>query len=221
VASSKAPAADIRAADVPFRKILCFGDSITYGVTLQASSLPPGAQSDLVVVEGYIPKLWRLLESKYGPGFELVNSGVPGELTEDGVQRIRRELRVHQPEVVLLLEGIVDVNNPNPRFPVARVNLAEMMRLCRREGALAIAGTYPLLNPSGFRTVGAENVSRLNDIIRQEANGQDVLVADHERANELAGQGPDGLHPNNLGYEEMATTWLAAIEELAARLSGT
>jgi lysophospholipase L1-like esterase len=206
---------------VPFRKILCFGDSITYGVTLQASSLPPGAQSDLVVVEGYIPKLRRLLESKYGPGFELVNSGVPGELTEDGVQRIRRELRVHQPEVVLLLEGIVDVNNPNPRFPVARENLSEMMRLCRREGALVIAGTYPLLNPSGFRTVGAENVSRLNDIIRQEANGQDVLVADHERANELAGQGPDGLHPNNLGYEEMATTWLAAIEELAARLSGT
>ena len=217
--SSGAPSALV--ADVPFRKILCFGDSLTYGVTLEALSLPPGAQADLSLVEGYVPKLWRLLESKYGAGFELVNAGVPGETTAEGVERLRTELRVFDPDVVLLLEGIVDVNNNSPRFPVVRENLVDMMGMVKREGALVIIGTYPLLNPDGFRTTGAQNVPRLNDVIRQEANRLTVPIADHEEANELAGQGPDGLHPNNIGYDTMANTWLAALEELAETLSGT
>ena len=208
-------------ADVPFRRILCFGDSLTYGVTLEALSLPQGAQADLVLVEGYVPKLWRLLESKYGSGFELVNAGIPGERTIEGVERIRAEMRVHDPDLVLLLEGIVDINNSAPRFPVARENLVEMMTLVQREGRHVIIGTYPLLNPDGFRTTGAQFVPRLNDVIRQEANRLTVTIADHEEAVELSGQGPDGLHPNNLGYEGMADTWLAAIEELAATLTGT
>ena len=209
------------AANIPFRKILCFGDSITYGVTLEALSLPPGAQADLSLVEGYVPKLWRLLESKYGSGFDLINAGVPGERTTEGVERLRTELRVFEPDLVLLLEGIVDVNGSSPRFPVVRENLVDMMGLVKREGALVIIGTYPLLNPDGYRTTGAQNVPRLNDVIRQEANRLSVPVADHELANELAGQGPDGLHPNNIGYETMAGTWLAAIEALAETLGET
>jgi lysophospholipase L1-like esterase len=208
-------------ADLPFRKVLCFGDSLTYGVTLEALSLPPGAQADLTLVEGYIPKLWRLLESKYGSGFELVNAGIPGERTVEGVERIRAEMRVHDPDLVLLLEGIVDVNNSAPRFPVVRENLIEMMTLVQREGRLVIIGTYPLLNPEGFRTSGAPFIPRLNDVIRQEANRLSVQIADHEKANDLSGQGPDGLHPNNIGYEVMASTWLAAMEELAETMGGT
>ncbi len=207
--------------DLPFRKILCFGDSITYGVTLEALFLPPGAQADLALVEGYVPKLWRLLESKYGAGFELINSGVPGERTIEGVERIRNELRIFEPDLVLLLEGIVDVNNSAPRFPVVRENLVEMMTLVQREGRFVIIGTYPLLNPDGFRTSGAQHIPRLNDVIRQEANRLSVPIADHELENDLSGQGPDGLHPNNLGYETMANTWFTAIEELAEALGGT
>ena len=207
--------------DVPFRKILCFGDSLTYGVTLDALSLPPGAQADLVLIEGYVPKLWRLLESRYGSGFELVNAGIPGERTIEGVERIRAEMRLHDPDLVLLLEGIVDINNSAPRFPVVRENLVEMMTLVQREGRHVIIGTYPLLNPDGFRTTGAQFVPRLNDVIRQEANRLTVTIADHEEAVELSGQGPDGLHPNNIGYEGMADVWLRAIEELAETLAGT
>jgi lysophospholipase L1-like esterase len=130
-------------------------------------------------------------------------------------------MSVHDPDVVLLLEGVVDINNSAPRFPVVRENLAEMMRLVQRDGRLVIIGTYPLLDPEGFRTSGAEFVPRLNDVIRQEANKQDVVVADHERATDSSSQGPDGLHPNNIGYEALADTWLVAIEELAAKLGDT
>lgn len=209
------------AGEMPFRKILCFGDSITYGVTLEAISLPPETEASLTLVEGYVPKLWRALEAKYGTGFELVNSGVPGERTAEGVERLRSELRIYEPDLVLLLEGIVDVNNSNPRFPVVRENLAKMMALVKREGREVIIGTYPLLNPDGFRTSGAPFIPRLNDVIRQEATVLSVPIADHEKANDQSGQGPDGLHPNNLGYDTMANTWLSAIEALAEKLGET
>ena len=207
---------------LPFRTILCFGDSITYGVTLEALGLPPGSRGDLTLAEGYVPKLWRRLQSKYGAELELVNAGVPGEGTLTGVARIGQELDRHHPDLVLLLEGVIDVNNDAPNFLAVRENLAEMVRQVRTRGRLAILGTYPLLNPSGFRASNPENVSRLNAMIRELAGDQGVFVADHERASEnLGGQGPDGLHPNNIGYEVMADIWLTAIEALAELIGGT
>ena len=168
------------AVDFPYTKILCFGDSITFGVTLRASQLPPGAQAELAVIEGYVPKLWRRLEERYGTGIELVNAGLGGETSSEGVERIRYEMSVHDPDLVLLLEGIVDVNNSAPRYPVVRSNVAGMMELALRQGRGVIVGTYPLLDTNGFRGNGAENVPRLNDVIRQEANKLSVPIADHE-----------------------------------------
>ncbi len=161
------------------------------------------------------------MESKYGAGFDLINAGIPGERTVDGVERLRNEMRIFEPDLVLLLEGVVDVNDSSPRFPVVRENLVDMMGIVKREGKQVIIGTYPLLNPDGFRTTGAQHVPRLNDLIRQEAGRMGVPVADHERAVDLSGQGPDGLHPNNLGYEGMASTWLSAMEALAEALGGS
>lgn len=204
------------AADFPFKRILCFGDSITFGVTLQAPELPVDARAELALVEGYVPKLWRRLEERYGTGIELVNAGVGAETTNEGVERIRYEMSVHDPDLVLLLEGVVDINNPAPRFPVVRSNLAGMMDLAVRQGRAVIIGTYPPLNTTGFRTTGAEYVSRLNDVIRQEANKQGVPVADHEKTApaDQSGQGPDGLHPNDIGYEAIADTWFETIVDL-------
>lgn len=204
------------AADFPFTKILCFGDSLTYGVTQQTPGLPSGAQTELAPVEGYVNKLWRRLEQEYGTGFELVNAGLGAENTTEGVDRLRYEMAQHNPDLVLLLEGVVDVNNSAPRFPVVRENLAFMMELAHRQGRVVIIGTYPRLNTDGFRTNGAENIPRLNDVIRQEANKQGVAIADHEMAvlGDLTGQGPDGLHPNNQGYEVMAQTWFETIVAL-------
>ncbi len=207
--------------EFPFKTILCFGDSVTYGITLQA----PGAdavEGALSLTEGYVPKLWRLLEAEHGTGIMLVNDGIGGETTDDGLARFQEEVLTYNPDLVLLLEGVVDVNNDAPRFPVVRANLAEMMHIAHREGTQVIIGTYPLLSPDGFRISGAENVPRLNDVIRQEASKQGVPVADHEKAfPDTTGQGPDGLHPNNLGYEVMAQVWFDAIEAFAAVMTGT
>jgi lysophospholipase L1-like esterase len=177
----------------------------------------------LTSVESYVLKLERLLIEQYGQGFELINSGIGGETSTEGLSRLGSEIRLIQPDLVLLLEGIVDVNNALPRFPVVRANLNEMMRVVLRHDIAIIIGTYPPLNPEGFRIQGIGNVSRLNDIIRQEAKELDVPIADHEKAwnGSMSMQGPDGLHPNDNGYEKMAETWFQAIQDLVAKMSST
>jgi lysophospholipase L1-like esterase len=186
---------------------------LTLGVT---SRTVPVGPSLLASVEGYAPKLARLLALEFGGDLSLINSGIGAEGTESGSDRFSAETRVYKPDLVLLLEGVVDVNNPRPRFDVARKNLREMMRTANGRRIPLIIGTVPPLNPQGFRTRGAENVPVLNDIIRQLAAEEGVPVADHEEAfgGDLSLQGPDGLHPNSRGYEVMAETWFQAIVAL-------
>jgi lysophospholipase L1-like esterase len=171
-------------------------------------------------VEGYIPKLRRLLRQEFGDAVQLFNSGVGGETTDLGLERLRIEIRSAPYDLVLLLEGVVDVNNPEPGFEKARANLKEMMRVIKGEGISVIIATIPPLNQDGFRTRGAENVPKLNKMIREEAANEKVPIADHERAfgQDETLQGPDGLHPNDAGYEVMAETWFDAIVDLAAEI---
>jgi lysophospholipase L1-like esterase len=210
-------------ANFPFKKILCFGDSVTLGVTQQSGDYDDGRRSALATVEGYVPKLWRRLEERYGTGFELVTEAVGGENTREALDRIDFMIRRHDPDVVLILTGIVDVNVEVVRFPVVRSNLAEMMRIVQLRGKYPIIGTYPPVNPDGFRVFAIEHAARLNDVIRQEAKRKNVKIADHETAaaGDFRGQGSDGVHPNNIGYETMAQTWFETIEEALEELGVT
>lgn len=206
--------------EFPFKKILCFGDSLTVGVTLRAGS-SSGSRSVLTLAEGYVPKLALLLAEKHGEGIELINGGIGREKTALGLARIDTEIRRYDPDLILLLEGVIDVNNESPRFGAAESNLAEIMRIAQLRRVAVIAGTFPLLNPGGFRTRGAENIPRLNEIIREEALAKGVPIADHEQAfpKDFSAQGSDGLHPNDFGYRIMARTWFDVIEAMVG--SGT
>jgi len=218
-ASSPASAASLDADfAVPFSRILCFGDSLTAGVTLLAPELGQsvGPQAQLTPVEGYVPKLALLLGREYGEGASLNNSGVPGETTERGLRRLPGEIAAYRPDLLLLLQGVVDVNNDNPRFSAVQANLREMVRLAKSRGVTVVIGTIPPLNPEGFRTTGMANVPVLNERIRQIAAAEEIGLADHESAfaGDLTLQGPDGLHPNDAGYQMMAETWFQAIQTI-------
>ncbi|MFQ5791678.1 MAG: SGNH/GDSL hydrolase family protein, partial [Acidobacteriota bacterium] len=194
----------------PIKRILCFGDSLTYGTTLRAAD----GLSMLSPVEGYVPKLGRLLAQEYGEDIELINSGIGAENTTEGLERLGGEVRRYDPDLVLLLEGAVDIGSNNPPYPKIRRNLADMMRVVLGRDSVVIIGTVPPFHPDGFRISGIDNVPALNGIIRQEAKKQGVPVADHEKAfgDDPGLQGPDGVHPNDNGYEVMAEAVLEAYE---------
>jgi lysophospholipase L1-like esterase len=194
-------------------RVLCFGDSFTSGTT-HRDALP---FASLSFVEGYEPKLERLLKGASDARFALINSGVGAETTSAGLERLPEELRIHDPDLVLLWLGVVDVNTTaKVPFTLVRKNLEEMMHTIKSEGAQVVVGTYPPMNPDGFRATSPENVPRLNDIIREEANAQRVPIAGHDRAfgGDLTLIGPDGLHPNENGYQLIAETWFEVIKDL-------
>ncbi len=198
--------------DCFYRRILCFGDSLTYGTTFRTAK----GRSLLAPVEGYIPKLTRLLIGAYGREFQLINSGVGAETTTRGRDRLGEEIDRHDPELVLLLQGVVDAAKREPNFLKIRRNLETMMEEVLGRDIALIIGTVPPLHPDGFRINAIDHVPTLNTIIREVAETQGVPVADHAIAFEGdAGlQGPDGLHPNAKGYEVMAETWFQEISDL-------
>ncbi len=217
---SLGPATSSLAQDFIYARILCFGDSLTYGTTLRAAGM---THPMLVPVEGYVFKLGRLIGANYeNARFELINSGVGAEGTSEGRLRLATDIRRLQPDLVLLLQGAVDAGSVPPRFGATRRNLQAMMNDVSSQGIDLIIGTVPPFHSDGFRATGIDNVPVLNEIIREEAARLGVPVADHERAfgDDPGLQGPDGVHPNDNGYEVMAATWFETLQELVER-SGT
>jgi len=91
----------------PGATILAFGDSLTAGV---------GAAP----AESYPAELARL------SGLQVINSGLSGETTAGGVQRLPAALAEHNPDLLLLLQGGNDILRGKDRA-VAKANLAGMI----------------------------------------------------------------------------------------------
>lgn len=105
--------------------IACFGDSLTagYGIESQAS---------------YPANLQHLLDAA-GYHYRVVNEGVSGDTTKDGLERIDRVL-AHRPQIVVLEFGGNDGLRGLP-VSLAQQNIAAMIQRLQRSGAkVALAG---------------------------------------------------------------------------------
>ena len=89
--------------DLSDRVIVAFGDSITSG---QGDSSRPA---------GYPYRLEQALLPGF-PNVIVLNRGVPGERTYEGVRRIDTVLEYDRPDYVLILEGVNNINDSGTRF---------------------------------------------------------------------------------------------------------
>ena len=80
--SAKSPAIPTR--EGAKRTILCLGDSLTFGTTSRAA---PGFAT-LSQIEGYVPKLQRLLEDELDEKLTMVNSSRGGGDSNEGLTRL-------------------------------------------------------------------------------------------------------------------------------------
>ncbi len=105
--------------------IVCFGDSLTAG---------PGIDSPA----SYPADLQRLLDAE-GYRYRVVNEGVSGDTTKDGLERIDRVIS-RKPQIVVLEFGGNDGLRGLP-ISMAQQNLAAMIERLQRSGArVALAG---------------------------------------------------------------------------------
>ena len=156
--------------------VLAFGDSLTYGTGAEA------AQSYPAVLEQLIHR-------------KVVRSGVPGELSGEGLARLPEVLSQVQPQLVILCHGGNDLLRRTGESAL-EANLRAMVRIARERGVAVVVVAVPkpglrLALPDYYQAIARESASPIEMSVLS-----DILTDN--------GLKSDLTHPNALGYRKMA-----------------
>ncbi len=157
--------------------ILAFGDSLTYGT---------GADHH---TESYPAVLATLSDRK------IINAGVPGEVSREGLLRIRTLLEQHQPDLVLLCHGGNDLIRKLGGEQLQQ-NLVQMIEAIRESGAQVVMLAVP---KPGVFLKAAPVYSEVAEQLQVPLENN--IIADIESENTLKS---DAIHPNAKGYRLLA-----------------
>ncbi len=187
-----------------------FGDSITYG-TINHEDAPE---------LGYIPRLEALLDANLAAS-QVINEGLGGEETSNGLLRIGPVIALRQARYILIMEGTNDVTFLRP-VASSLANLRSMLGQCLDYGLLPVLATIIPRRDAKWAVEDYRIIHNgLNAAIRTLAADMKVPLADMDKTfSEYTPGGPEALlsedlkHPNETGYQVMAKAWAAAIEAL-------
>jgi lysophospholipase L1-like esterase len=189
-----------------FLKLVAFGDSLTEGVTSLAT-----APLLLVPSQAYPSKLQGKLLARYtAQAIAVANDGKAGEWAVDGVRRLSGVVQSRHPELVLLMEGVNDLNNlGEPGISSAANAMEDMVRMCRYQGIAVMLAGIPPQRPGGSKAWSASLVGRYNERLRAVALAKGAEFVDIAAGfgGDLSLLGSDGLHPTEAGYERIAQTF--------------
>jgi lysophospholipase L1-like esterase len=197
-------------------KYIAFGDSITYGVCDEDRIDDPG---DYIPDKAYPPRLEALLTQAFGP-HQVINAGLPGESTVQGLARIDALLAKYLARYILILEGTNDVIWGDYSQETTSFNLQEMVRKSLDYGLLPALATNiqrygwyanrPRLTALDIRIreLAGECLIPLVDLF------QDFINYPEEDGGyiSLYCWGEDRTHPNEKGYQFMAEKWFDRIK---------
>jgi len=168
--------------------LLAFGDSLTFGTGAAAN-------------ESYPAVLERLT------GHRVVNYGVPGEISADGLTRLPGVLEQERPALLILCHGANDLLRRMDQVQAAE-NLRGMVRLARERGISVVLIAVPapglsLTPPKFYSQVAAEfgvpiEKKALARILRKGS-----LKSDY-------------IHPNGAGYRQLAEALASLLKKSGA-----
>jgi len=157
-------------------KIVCFGDSLTYGTGASSGADYPAQLSKMI-------------------SRPVINAGVSGDTTARALQRLERDVLAFSPDIVLITLGGNDLKN-GVASDIAFKNLKMIVNLIHNQGARVIIGglSIPFRDRGygkGFNKLAAETGATLIPNILEGIMGNRKLMS-------------DSIHPNDAGYKIMA-----------------
>jgi len=173
---------------IPRAVILAFGDSLTYGT---GASLNAGYPHDLQVLTG----------------LPVINAGVPGEETREGLARLGPVLQQVHPQLVILCLGANDLMHQRPEEQI-KENLRKMILLIQNSGAQVVLLAVPTLS---WNLTVPDLYAELGKELQVPVDTQ--LIAQLERIPEYKS---DYIHFNNRGYQAMAEAILQFLKDHGA-----
>jgi lysophospholipase L1-like esterase len=168
--------------------MLAFGDSLTYGT---------GAGEN----ESYPAVLEQLT------GHKVLNYGVPGEISADGLARLPGILEREKPALLILCHGANDLLRHMDQARAAD-NLRGMIRLARDRGIGVMLIAVPAFNltlspPKFYTEVAAEFNIPIEARALPQILGKVSLKSDY-------------VHPNAAGYRQLAEALAALLKKSGA-----
>ncbi len=165
------------------QKIICFGDSLTYGTGAAEGMDYPSQLSKMIA----------------GP---VINAGVPGDTTARARQRLDRDVLAKAPDIVLITLGGNDLKNGLAKDN-AFANLKIIVESIQNTGARVIIGgiKFPIRDRGfgrAYKELADETGAFLIPNIFEDIIGNRDLMS-------------DPIHPNEKGYKIMAQRFYEAI----------
>ena len=168
--------------------ILAFGDSLTFGT---------GADAD----ESYPAVLGKMI------GRRVVNYGIPGEVTAEGLSRLPDVLEREKPALMLLCHGGNDQLRRKDLKQSAD-NILAMIKLAQKSGVSVVLIAVPapglsLQPPPLYRKIAKEMSVPVEEEILSD------ILSDRSLKSDL-------IHPNAAGYRRMAESIATLLQKSGA-----
>jgi acyl-CoA thioesterase-1 len=168
--------------------ILTFGDSLTRGTGAKDPDSYPSVLSALT-------------------GRHVINAGIPGELSEDGLKRLPALLDEHQPALLILCHGGNDILRKKDLNRMGE-NLRAMIALAQERNIPVVLLGVP--QPSIFLSSA--------EIYREIAESTGVVFIEDIIADVLGDKAlkSDTVHPNGAGYRRIAEQVYSTLSDAGA-----
>ena len=156
--------------------ILAFGDSLTFGTGADKGEDYPSVLASL-------------------SGFTIINAGIPGEVSREGLQRLPSLLDEHQPDLLILIHGGNDILRKLSRAELKN-NLLAMFNEASIRNIPAVSFGVP---EPGLFLKSAEIYQQIDDEsnIPIELSLLPDIIGDTSLKSDIA-------HPNAKGYKKLA-----------------
>ena len=198
------------AADAEKRKftIVCLGDSIT--------------------AAGYPQELEKMLP------VHVINAGIGGNTSRQGLARLERDVLRHKPDAVILFFGTNDSRRDAPKIHVPleeyEKNLSEIVKRCQAIGAKVVLGTSPPIDTAAYYERHPETnyvavgglepwITKYRATVLRVGKSKNVPVVDLNQllAKESTWRKPDGVHPTEEGNQILARIFAKQIKPILPR----
>jgi lysophospholipase L1-like esterase len=193
--------------DLNDEEYIAFGDSITYGV-LSRTWFPD---------KGYVPRLELLLRLHFSAA-KVLNRGIPGEQTLEGLARIETVLTKDKSKHLLLMEGTNDMTGGIPS-ETAAFNIEEMIKKCIQFGVYPLIATIIPRSDILWHLGVRDRTLLFNTLLEEIVPSYSLPLVDQygtfmDHPDGYLSLFSDGAHPNELGYELMAEAWFGSIKKI-------
>ena len=172
----------------PGDRILAFGDSLTAGIGAATQHSYPTVLAQL-------------------SGLDVVNAGVSGETTADGMQRLPGELERVSPALLVLTEGGNDILR-NVSSRVIKENLRAMIEYANSRGVPVVLIGVPQKNLFSSVAPLYRELAEEYALVFDDALLSDLLRAPRYKS--------DMVHFNERGYRAMAEAIYALLDDNGA-----